>query len=105
MQLVTFLKDRADLVVIDPAVADDIEALSGVQRGELSILNRDDADRIWLVAYSVDDGPVAYYVWNRVERRPTFLFHHQPALSGLPARPDGALRHESHATASSCTGT
>ena len=63
--MVTFLKDRAELVVIDPAVADDIEALSAVQRGELSILNRDDADRTWIVAYSVDDGPVAYYIWNR----------------------------------------
>jgi dipeptidyl aminopeptidase/acylaminoacyl peptidase len=81
VQLVTFLKDRAELVVIDPAVADDIEALSAVQRGELSILNRDDADQTWLVAYSVDDGPVAYYVWNRVDRRSLFLFHHQPALA------------------------
>jgi dipeptidyl aminopeptidase/acylaminoacyl peptidase len=81
VQLVTFLKDRAELVVIDPTVADDIEALSAVQRGELSLLNRDDADRTWLVAYSVDDGPVAYYLWNRVERQPVFLFYHQPALS------------------------
>ena len=81
VQLVTFLKDRAELVVIDPGIADDIEALSAVQRGELSILNRDDADQTWLVAYSVDDGPVAYYVWNRVERQPVFLFNHQPALS------------------------
>jgi dipeptidyl aminopeptidase/acylaminoacyl peptidase len=81
VQVVTFLKDRAELVVIDPAVADDIEALSAVQRGDLSILNRDDADRTWVVAYSVDDGPVAYYVWKRIERQPMFLFHHQPALS------------------------
>jgi dipeptidyl aminopeptidase/acylaminoacyl peptidase len=81
VQLVTFLKDRAELVVIDPAVADDVELLSALQRGDLSILNRDDADHTWLVAYSVDDGPVAYYVWNRNERQPVFLFHHQPALS------------------------
>ncbi len=81
VQVVTFLKDRAELVVIDPDVANDIEALSAVQRGDLTIVSRDDADRTWLVAYSVDDGPVAYYLWNRVERQPVFLFHHQPALS------------------------
>jgi dipeptidyl aminopeptidase/acylaminoacyl peptidase len=87
VQMVTFLKDRAELVVIDPAVTDDIEALSAVHDGELSILNRDDADRTWLVAYSVDDGPVAYYLWKRVERQPVFLFHHQPALSDYQLAP------------------
>jgi dipeptidyl aminopeptidase/acylaminoacyl peptidase len=81
VQVVTFLRDRSELVVIDPAVAGDIEALSTVQRGDLTILSRDHADRTWLVAYSVDDGPVAYYVWNRAQRQPVFLFHHQPALS------------------------
>jgi dipeptidyl aminopeptidase/acylaminoacyl peptidase len=81
VQVVTFLRDRAELVVIDPTVAGDIEALSTVQRGDLTILSRDLADRTWLVAYSVDDGPVAYYVWNRARRQAVFLFHHQPALS------------------------
>ncbi len=104
VQVVTFLKDRAELVVIDPAVADDIEALSAVQRGDLTIVSRDDADRTWLVAYSVDDGPVAYYLWNRVERQPVFLFHHQPR-SPTTSSLAWSLSPWPHATASNSTGT
>jgi dipeptidyl aminopeptidase/acylaminoacyl peptidase len=80
VQAVTFQKDRAEVVVIDPAVAPDFDALAAVDPGELSILNRDDEDHIWLVAFTADDGPVSYYTWDRATRSATFLFHHQPAL-------------------------
>jgi dipeptidyl aminopeptidase/acylaminoacyl peptidase len=81
VQAVTFQKDRAQLNVLDDAIAPDIEALAAVDPGELNILNRDDEDHIWLVAYTADDGPVSYYSWDRATQTATFLFHHQPSLS------------------------
>ena len=84
VQLVAFLKDRMELTVLDPEVEDDVAALEGLHPGELSLLNADDADRTWLVAYLVDDGPIAYYTWDRGRGEATFLFHHQPALADYP---------------------
>jgi dipeptidyl aminopeptidase/acylaminoacyl peptidase len=53
----------------------------------VTFLGRDHADRTWLVAFTVDDGPVAYYAWDRESQTATFLFHHQPALSRYTLSP------------------
>ncbi len=87
VQAVTFQKDRAEITVLDPAIAPDLEALAAVDPGELNILNRDDQDHRWLVAYTADDGPVSYYSWDRSSQTATFLFHHQPALSDYVLAP------------------
>ena len=81
IQMVSFTKARTENVVIDPTIADDIAAIEQIQSGDFTFLGRDHADRTWLVAFTVDDGPVAYYAWDRETRQATFLFHHQPALS------------------------
>jgi len=80
-QIVVFMKDRADYRVLDPAVADDVEALLGLSPGDPVLLGHDDADRVWLVAYTTDDGPVRYYAWDRAAAQATFMFEHQPSLS------------------------
>ena len=80
-QVVVFLRDRADYQVLDPAVADDVEALLGLSPGDPFLVGHDDSDRVWLVAYTLDDGPVRYYAWDRQQGQATFLFDHQPALS------------------------
>jgi dipeptidyl aminopeptidase/acylaminoacyl peptidase len=81
IQMVSFTKARTENVVIDPQVADDIAAIEQIQPGDFTFLGRDHADRTWLVAFTVDNGPVAYYAFDRQTRQATFLFHHQPALS------------------------
>jgi dipeptidyl aminopeptidase/acylaminoacyl peptidase len=81
VQMVSFTKARTEHMVLDPAIADDMEAIGKIQPGDVTFLGRDHADRTWLVAFTVDDGPVAYYAWDRESKKSTFLFHHQPALS------------------------
>ena len=81
IQMVSFTRARTENVVIDAAVADDIAGIEQIQPGDFTFLGRDHADRTWLVAFTVDDGPVAYYAWDRETKQATFLFHHQPALS------------------------
>jgi len=81
-QLVVYVKDRAVFEILDPKIAGDIEALQAVDPGELNLVGQDDADRTWLAAYMNDDGPVRYYVYDRSSREATFLFEHQPALTG-----------------------
>jgi dipeptidyl aminopeptidase/acylaminoacyl peptidase len=80
VQVVVFARDRLEHDVLDDDVADDVAALRAIHPGDLVFQGRDHADRTWLVGYTADDGPVSYYAWDRVSRRPTFLFVHQPEL-------------------------
>jgi len=81
IQMVSFTKARTEHVVIDPSIVDDVHAIQQIQPGDFTFLGRDHADRTWLVGFTVDEGPVAYYAWDREAKQATFLFHHQPALS------------------------
>src|SRR6185503_1482181 len=80
-QLVFFVKERLDYLVLDSALADDVATLRALEPGDLGFLGRDRADRVWLAAYTNDDGPVRYHAYDRAGRQARFLFEHQPALS------------------------
>jgi dipeptidyl aminopeptidase/acylaminoacyl peptidase len=84
VQIVTFLRERLEMVVLDVALEDDIAALKKLHAGDLTILNRNDDDTIWLVGYTVDDGPVRYVMWDRTTQDGKTLFFHQPALLEYP---------------------
>ncbi|HEX3425086.1 MAG TPA: S9 family peptidase [Acidimicrobiales bacterium] len=81
VQLVYFQRERRDMVVLDPKIAEDIGALTAYHPGDLALADRDDADATWLVSYTEDDGPVHYAAWNLEKQEVTDLFDHQPALS------------------------
>jgi dipeptidyl aminopeptidase/acylaminoacyl peptidase len=80
-QIVTVLKARSHYSVLDPAVADDLVAIRALHTGDPAIQNTDDADRIWLVAFTNDAGPVPYFAYDRETGTSQFLFEHQPELS------------------------
>jgi dipeptidyl aminopeptidase/acylaminoacyl peptidase len=83
-QIVTFLKARSEYRVLDPSVAADLEAIRALHPGDPVFQGGDDADRAWLVGFTNDSGPVAYFAYDRDERRGHFLFEHQPELSRYP---------------------
>jgi dipeptidyl aminopeptidase/acylaminoacyl peptidase len=82
VQAVTFTRERADHVVLDGSIAADVEAMKALHPGDLHFRGRDLADRIWIVGFTADDGPVAYYAYDRATGEGTFLFAHKPDLSG-----------------------
>jgi len=86
-RIVVFTKERSELRVLDPAVADDVASLQALEHGDLTIVDADDADRTWLAGFLADDGPVRYYAYDRPSRRATFLFDHQPALADYELAP------------------
>ena len=87
IQMVSYTKARTEHVVLDRSIIDDMSQIQAIQPGDVTFLGRDHADRTWLVAFTVDDGPVAYYAWDRGTKTPTFLFHHQPTLSDYTLAP------------------
>ena len=94
VQAVRFSPGRSTWKVVDPSIQADFDAIAKLHDGDFSVVNRDQADKTWLVAFTSDRGPVSYYAWDRAARKGTFLFVHQPKLAGPGARRDEADRDQ-----------
>ncbi|MEO7020748.1 MAG: prolyl oligopeptidase family serine peptidase, partial [Ktedonobacteraceae bacterium] len=81
VQAVAFNKDRVTWTVLDESIKGDFERIRQTHRGDFSILNRDDADQTWTIAFTVDNGPVAFYAYDRTSKKASFLFDNQPDLN------------------------
>jgi dipeptidyl aminopeptidase/acylaminoacyl peptidase len=81
IQAVAFTRDRTEWIVLDGTIRADFEAISQLHRGDFSVVSRDEADKTWIVAFTLDNGPVPFYAYDRATRQATFLFDNQPALN------------------------
>jgi dipeptidyl aminopeptidase/acylaminoacyl peptidase len=73
-------KERMATVLLDPAYEADFAYLRTLDRGDMSILNYDHAFTAWIVAFVKDDGPTAYYIYNRATKQAQFLFNNRSDL-------------------------
>ena len=80
VQAVGFNYLRNDWKVLDPSIAADFAVLKKVRDGDFAVVSRDKADDTWIVGYTVDNGPVSFFAYDRKSKKPTFLFVNQPAL-------------------------
>ncbi len=87
VQMVGFQRARLEWTVLDESIREDVDRINALDRGEVHIFNRDDDDRAWLVGFVPDDGPVAYYAYDRAQKQATFLFHHRPELADYTLAP------------------
>ena len=83
IQAVSFYKDKLNWQILDKSIAPDFQAIARVRRGEFKIADRDLADKTWLVAYNIDDGPVYYYIYDRASKKSQLLFSSRPKLENL----------------------
>jgi dipeptidyl aminopeptidase/acylaminoacyl peptidase len=83
VEAVSFAPGRANWTVVEPSVQADFDGIARMNDGDFAIVNRDDKDATWLVAFTSDRGPIRYYSWERTAKKGTFLFVHQPKLEGL----------------------
>jgi len=84
VQAVDFPAGRQAWFVVDPLVMGEFEGIQKLRDGDFTVVNRDRDDKVWLVAFTEDRGPVRYYAWDREAKKGTFLFVQQPKLEGLP---------------------
>lgn len=80
VQLVAFRRARSEWQVLDDEIREDIEAIGRLHHGDVEIPSRDDADRHWLVAYSADDGPPTWWLYDRDARSGRLLMESRPGL-------------------------
>jgi len=82
VQLVAFTRARVEWQALDPSLARELAVLARVDDGDFAIVNRTDADDRWLVVFTRDEGPTAYYELDRTRHEVRFLFYDRPALAG-----------------------
>ncbi|ARV63312.1 S9 family peptidase [Nostocales cyanobacterium HT-58-2] len=83
IQAVAFYKDKLEWQILDKSIAPDFQAISKVRPGEFAVVDRDLADKTWLVSYNTDNGPTYYYIYDRASGQSKLLFSNQPKLEGL----------------------
>ena len=66
--------------VLDPSIKADFEALAKTRRGSFSLMDRDRADKLWIVVYYSDDAPVSFYLYDRETKKSSLLFVTRPEL-------------------------
>ena len=71
---VSFTRARTEWKVLDDSVKADFDVLAKVRRGDFSVNNTTTDMNKWVVAYTIDDGPVAYYLYDRPAKKAEFLF-------------------------------
>ncbi|MDX1501337.1 MAG: S9 family peptidase [Thermoanaerobaculia bacterium] len=87
IQAVEFQYLKPEWTVVDPAVAADFERLAAAHDGAFEVVSRTRDDRIWMVAFESDTGPVAYYLYRRPEGELEFLFTNRPELEKYTLAP------------------
>lgn len=83
IEAVGFQKEKVEWQVLDQSIAPDFAAIAKVRRGQFRVVDRDLANKTWLVGYVTDDGPIYYYIYNRDSKKSTLLFSNQSKLEGL----------------------
>jgi dipeptidyl aminopeptidase/acylaminoacyl peptidase len=84
IQAVAFTYDIKRWTVLDQSLVDDFKYLESVAAGELEILSRSVDDKRWMVSYTMDNGPVRFYVYDREAKKATYMFPDRNSLEGLP---------------------
>jgi len=84
VEAVSFSPGRMTWKVIDPSVQADFDGLAKLNDADFFVVNRTEADDIWLVGFNSDRAPGRYYKWDRKAKQGTFLFTTRPKLDGLP---------------------
>jgi len=81
IEAVTFLKERNVYQILDDSIRYDMTAIRELDHGDYTIVDRDNDDNTWLVAFEKDNGPISYYSYERKTRAGTYLFDHRPELN------------------------
>ncbi len=95
VQAVAFTKEREVWTVLDSAIKADFEVISKLDRGDYGVSSRDNADKTWLVYFRADNGPIAYYAYDRESKAGKFLFHHRSELNNYLLAPMEPISFES----------
>lgn len=71
---------KVEWEILDESVKADIKYLKTLENAEVNVGSRTLDDNFWAVAFTVDNGPVKYYLYDRQNKKATFLFTNRSSL-------------------------
>ncbi len=74
--------EQTEWTVLDESVKPDLDYLKTVENAEINVTSRTLDDNFWTIAFTVDNGPVKYYLYDRANKKANFLFTNRKALEG-----------------------
>ena len=80
-------RERRVWHALDKSVQADIDALAQAAKGDITVLSQSRDGRRWTVSFLKDDGPTAFYLWDRNAKRASYLFSDRKDLQGLALAP------------------
>jgi dipeptidyl aminopeptidase/acylaminoacyl peptidase len=86
VEAVGFETDRMRWQVLDGKLAADFESFASLD-GDVSIVSRDDADKVWYVLVNRPDRSPSFWRWDRAARKAKFLFATRPKMDGYDLAP------------------
>lgn len=78
---VTFAKERKEVVVLDKNFTVDFEILKNIDHGDYAIVDSTLDFNKWLILFYKDNGPVSYYLYDRITKKNKFLFYNNGLLA------------------------
>jgi dipeptidyl aminopeptidase/acylaminoacyl peptidase len=81
LQAYAITRARTEWKVVDPSIRADWEIIEKLHPGTHGSPRRSDADDIWVIGFTADDGPVKYFLLDRNTKETRFLFDHKPDLN------------------------
>lgn len=80
LEAITVEREKMDWIIKDAYIATDFKLLKEEKKGTFTIVSRDLADKQWIVAFLSDIKPTQFYLFDRTNKKLTFLFTPQPEL-------------------------
>jgi dipeptidyl aminopeptidase/acylaminoacyl peptidase len=87
VEAVSFDYERLRWKALDKEIAADLDALAKGATGEPQPVSYARDRKTWVVAYTTDVGPTAYYLYDRPTKKLTKLFTSNPKLAGYRLAP------------------
>jgi dipeptidyl aminopeptidase/acylaminoacyl peptidase len=82
LQAISYSYLKQDYKFIDAKFEEDYNILKEISKnGQIIIKSRDLEDNKWLVVFDYDDKPIQYYLYDRTNKKATYLFSNNDELS------------------------
>lgn len=90
-QAAAFGRARLEWQALDDSLAKHLENFKELHHGDPIPVNRDNSDRYWLIAFTTDNGPVPYYIYDCESGQGRLLFTSRPSLEQYQLAPMQAV--------------
>ncbi|GEM_PF-1842784 len=77
---VTYDFIRGEMAILDDQYKEDFQTLKKIKKGNITVLLCDRKDENWLISIEKSDIPASYHIYNRIQKKTTFLFRQKPEL-------------------------